>query len=66
MTNEIQSEGIISLESASNEFAIAYGPSIGKLIMEKLTLLEENVRLKTEIVKLKQELESLKNTHKKD
>lgn len=55
--NEQNRPDIISLEIAASEFSSAYGPIIGKLVVDKLTLMAENMRLKTEVEQLKHELE---------
>ncbi len=53
-------DGVFSLDTAVSEFSNAYGLCIGKLIMEKLVLLEENSKLKAEIVRLMRELNLVK------
>lgn len=61
MVENEQPDGIVTLEAASKEFVVALGMPIGKLILEKLTLIEENEKLKAYITKLERELSLVKS-----
>ena len=53
----------ITLETVGLEFSAAYAQPISRLIMDKLTLAEENQQLKAEVTMLKRELDLKKSNH---
>lgn len=60
MTDQIQPDAIISMESAALEFSTAYSLVVANLVTRKLELIEQNYQLKLRIAKLEDELKTTK------
>lgn len=61
MKDEIEPTEIISLSAATLEFTNAYGPIIGMLVLDKLTLIRKNEVLRSRIAELEDKLFSIKS-----